>query len=358
MTWTGFEGADAMYPLKDGALWPRNVWYIAGWANEFDEEPIERTILGERVLLFRNTNGVATVLAGLCPHRFMPLVRGARSGDSIECAYHGMTFDDEGICTKGPAGAPPSGAARIRRYAVIEQDPLVWVWMGDVDKADPSKMPDTSRCGIATKGWRADPNDTLHYTARYMLIVDNLFDLSHIAWVHTSLLGKPTICATPAIVSRENCILRADRHESGPVDDFSRFIFPECVGPIEQTLGTEFLGPGLITAVGPAVREAEGSPIAGKDWGQLHFVHGITPETATTTNVYSLVSRNFRLDDEGLSAALCAQNKAVLAQDQEIAGLIEAGLADADTASERSFRADHGAIEARRLIQSLIDAEA
>jgi phenylpropionate dioxygenase-like ring-hydroxylating dioxygenase large terminal subunit len=347
-----------MYPLKDGPLWPRSQWYIAGWASEFGELPVERTILGERVLLFRNINGVATVLAGLCPHRFMPLIKGARSGDSIECAYHGMTFDAEGACTKGPAGVPPSGAARIKRYAVIEQGPLVWVWMGDADKADASRMPDTSRCGIEAEGWRADPNDTMHFAARYMLIIDNLFDLSHIAWVHASLLGKPTICETPAIVSREDCLLRVDRRETGPVDDFSRFLFPECAGPLEQTLGTEFLGPGLISAVGPAVREAEGSPIAGKDWGQIHFVHGITPETATTTNVYSLVSRNFRLDDEALSAALCAQNKAVLAQDCALAGVIEAGLADADTAAELSFRTDHGAIEARRLIQSLINVEA
>ena len=105
------------------------------------------------------------------------------------------------------------------------------------------------------------------------------------------------------------------------------------------------------------MREAVGSPLVGKDWGQLHFVHGITPETATTTNVYSLVTRNFRHDDEALSAAMCTQNKAVLAQDREISGLIEVGLGEADTAAELSFRTDHGGIEARRLIQSLIDAE-
>jgi Vanillate O-demethylase oxygenase C-terminal domain len=81
------------------------------------------------------------------------------------------------------------------------------------------------------------------------------------------------------------------------------------------------------------------------------------PETATTTNLYSIVSRNFRLDDDALSAALCAQNKAVIAQDQDSAGLIESGLGEADTVSKLSFRTDHGAIEARRLIQTLIDEE-
>ncbi len=346
-----------MYPLKDGPFWPRNQWYIAGWAEEFGETPFERTILGERVLLFRSANGAATVLAGLCPHRFMPLVKGTRVGDGIECPYHGMTFDGDGSCIKGPAGGLSAGSARLKHYAVIEEGPLVWVWMGNADAADPARMPDTCRCGIATKGWRADPNGTMHFSARYMLMVDNLFDLSHIAWVHASLLGNPTICGEPAVVSKGDCLLRADRHEIGPVDDFSRFLFPECVGPIQQTLGTEFLGAGLITAVGPWVREAEDSPLAGKDWGQLHFVHGITPETATTTNIYSLVTRNFRQDDEALSAAMCAQNKAVLAQDREIAGLIEASLANAEPESELSFRSDYGAIEARRLIQSLIDEE-
>ena len=28
-----------MYPLKDGPLWPRNQWYIAGWSSEFGETP-------------------------------------------------------------------------------------------------------------------------------------------------------------------------------------------------------------------------------------------------------------------------------------------------------------------------------
>ncbi|MEY2928265.1 MAG: hypothetical protein RL367_2742 [Pseudomonadota bacterium] len=346
-----------MYPLKDGPLWPRNQWYIAGWAADFADTPIERTILGERLLLFRSTSGAATVLAGLCPHRFMPLVKGERVGDHIECVYHGMTFDGVGTCTKGPAGGSVVGTARLKRYAALEQGPLVWVWMGDADKADPAQMPDTSRCGIATEGWRADPNGMIPFAARYMLIIDNLFDLSHIAWVHASLLGKPTICELPAIISHDNCILRSERHETGPAADFTRFLFPECVGPVEELLGTEFLGPGLITAIGPSVREAVGSPIAEKQWGDIHFIHGITPETATTTHLYSLVSRNFRLDDDALSAALCSQNKAVIAQDQEIAGLIEAGLREANTASELSFRTDHGAIEARRLIQALIDNE-
>lgn len=346
-----------MYPLKNGAIWPRNQWYIAGFSKDFAETPIERTILGERLLLFRSEAGAPVALAGLCPHRFMPLVSGARTGDQIECPYHGMTFDASGACTHGPAHANVGGTARLKRFAVIEQGPLVWVWMGNADDADPALMPDTAKCGIDKEGWRVDPSDMLNYAARYMLIIDNLFDLSHIAWVHQSIVGHPTICETAATVSRTDSILTCERREVGPLDDFNRFLFPEAVGPVEQILSTEFLSVGLITALGPAFSEAADSPIAGKQWGQVHFIHGITPETATTTNLYALVARNFRLDDDALSAAMRAQNLAVLAQDREISRQIEEALSSADTSAELSFKHDHGGIEARRLIQSLIDAE-
>jgi phenylpropionate dioxygenase-like ring-hydroxylating dioxygenase large terminal subunit len=343
-----------MYPLGTDAPWALNQWYAAGWVQEFGEEPIERTILGQRVLLYRSQAGEPVALAGLCPHRFMPLVKGTREGDTIECPYHGMTFGPDGKCLVGPAAGQP--AARLRRYPVLEKGPLVWIWTGDPELAATAPFPDLTLCGIEAEGWRADPNGTMHIAARYMLMVDNLFDLTHIAWVHSSLLGKPEICMQKPQVDLDP-LLYCERRETGAVDPFARFLFPEAAGPIDNILATKMLSPGIITAIGPQVTEAEGSPLAGKRWGEVQFVHVITPETRTSTNIFSVVSRNFRVDDEGLSQALCGQNVAVLSQDKDVAEAVERGLAQADTAAELSFRTDRAGIEARRIIQKLIASE-
>ena len=344
-----------MYPLGEGATWVRETWYAAGFADEFGREPIERTILGERVLLFRSDAGMPIVLSGVCPHRFMPLVLGRRDGDTIECAYHGMTFNKDGRCLAGPAGSPPAG--RLRRYPALEVGPLVWIWTGAAERADPALLPDVSQCGIATAGWRADPNGVTRIGARYLLIVDNLFDLSHINWVHASVLGKLSIADQKPSVRDDGGLLNFERREVGEPDAFIRFLFPHVAGPVENVLATKMLGPGLITSRGPAITEAEDSPKAGSVLGELHFVHVITPETEHSTLILTVITRNFRQEDDELSAAIRRQNDVFLQQDVATAEAIEAVLASGLNGDELTFKSDWGGIEARRIIRALIDQE-
>lgn len=345
-----------MYPLKNGASWVRNAWYAAGFITEFGDKPIERTILGERVLLFRSQAGKPVVLSGICPHRFMPLVMGERRGDSIECAYHGMTFNEDGRCLTGPAGNAPAGG--LRRYPALEIGPLVWIWTGTAGSADLDLLPDFAQCGIAADGWRADSNGVTRVAARHMLIVDNLFDLSHINWVHASVLGRLSIADRKPMLRDQGGLIYYERRESGEPDAFLRFLFPDIAGPVENILATKMLGPGLITSIGPSVTEAPDSPKAGLALGEIQFVHVITPETERSTLILTVITRNFRLEDDEMSAAMCHQNNVFLQQDVVTAEAIEAVLASASTNAEMSFKSDRGGIEARRLLQSMIDKEA
>ena len=36
---------------------PRNAWYVGAWSHEVTEKPLARTILNERVVLFRDRAG-------------------------------------------------------------------------------------------------------------------------------------------------------------------------------------------------------------------------------------------------------------------------------------------------------------
>ena len=35
----------------------RNAWYIAAWADEIEDKPLARTILGDAVVLYRDKSG-------------------------------------------------------------------------------------------------------------------------------------------------------------------------------------------------------------------------------------------------------------------------------------------------------------
>ena len=115
----------------------KNGWYCAGWSGELSEAPIGRRMLDQPVMVFRSETGEAVALEGRCPHRFAPLHIGTIEHDRITCPYHGLVFDRGGACVFNPHGDIPK-EAKLRTYPVAERDGIVWVWMGEPEKADPS----------------------------------------------------------------------------------------------------------------------------------------------------------------------------------------------------------------------------
>lgn len=52
-------------------------------------------------------------------------------GDSLQCAYHGMRFSPEGVCTKVPGQTDIPSAACVKTFPVVDKYNLTWVWVGD-----------------------------------------------------------------------------------------------------------------------------------------------------------------------------------------------------------------------------------
>ena len=53
-------------------------------------------------MLYRTSSGAIAALEDACPHRLTPLSMGRLRGDTVECGYHGMTFDCAGRCVRIP----------------------------------------------------------------------------------------------------------------------------------------------------------------------------------------------------------------------------------------------------------------
>ena len=165
----------------------KNCWYMAGWAHELDEgRLIGRTLLEEPVLLYRGESGAVVALDNRCCHRGAYLSNGRREGDCVRCLYHGLKFDATGRCVQIPGQDVIPARLGVRSYPVVQRQGLIWIWMGQAAKADPAQILDFPY--LDDPQWKGVP-DYMHYKANWLLIVDNLSDFAHLAFVHTKTLG-------------------------------------------------------------------------------------------------------------------------------------------------------------------------
>ena len=110
---------------------------------------------------------------------------------SVECPYHGLRFGIDGACVLNPHGSGRIPATlAVRSYPVVERHTMVWIWMG-TDEADLDLIPDFSYLDPGTPGVLSK-RDWLEMDVDYQLVIDNLLDLSHAAFLHRGVLGDPS----------------------------------------------------------------------------------------------------------------------------------------------------------------------
>jgi phthalate 4,5-dioxygenase oxygenase subunit len=100
---------------------------------EADGKPVRARLLGEDLVVFKDTNGKLGVLGEYCLHRRASLAYGRNEECGLRCLYHGWKFDVEGNVVDMPSEAP--GAAqrlgrKTKAYPVREGGGFVWIWMG------------------------------------------------------------------------------------------------------------------------------------------------------------------------------------------------------------------------------------
>src|SRR5690625_6511886 len=113
-----------------------NAWYVAALADEVGRHLLPVRMLGEDLLLYRQQDGGLVALHDSCPHRRLPLSMGRLVGDTVECGYHGLTFNGQGQCVRAPACTEIPARAVVPHYPCVERDGRIWVWMGGAALAD------------------------------------------------------------------------------------------------------------------------------------------------------------------------------------------------------------------------------
>lgn len=258
----------------------RNTWYVAMWSQDLQPgQVIGRTYLGEQIVLFRSMDGTISALEDMCPHRFAPLHKGTLvAGCRIRCGYHGLEFDGTGTCVRNPHGKEKiPGAARVRAYPVHEKHSLIWIWMGDWP-ADPSLIPDFSMLDEGS-GHDVSRRDWIVMEASYELVVDNLMDLSHTAFLHDGLLGNSGTLKSDIRLEQDGNVVSVDRlARDVPVPKFFDLQFRRDGRPVDLWTRIRWCPPACLVndngVTGPGASRAEGTGVLG--------IHFLTPETETT----------------------------------------------------------------------------
>lgn len=165
----------------------RNFWYVAAYAPTLKRgktKPI--ALLGEQILLGRDNQGRVFALRDFCPHRGMPLRYGTFDGCEVECCYHGWKFDTQGTCTSVPSLLDEkTDISKIKTgaYPCHEADGLIWVYMAESAKLQPTLPPPTMPAPIAG-GFKLIDSVTMPCHIDHAVI--GLMDPSHGPYVHKS----------------------------------------------------------------------------------------------------------------------------------------------------------------------------
>ena len=271
-----------MYPFKSDYIFLKNCWYVGALSNEVSERPLGRMILGEPVVLYRRADGAVVGTDGLCPHRFFPLSEGKVVGDNIVCRYHGLAFNPEGRCVHIPSQATVPEYRRLRTYPIIERAGLIWIWTGSIQDASQDKLPDLDEAGLEAPFWRHAA--TWHrLNGRYMALLENLTDLTHIGGLHSeSLPGGDAWVTAPMSIAEDNGRMTIVRRLTSSWNDFLDYQFGAenaLEGEISLHSRTDIWSNAYIRTSGFILDGIDGQPEVPPGYGSLFFHHFITPET-------------------------------------------------------------------------------
>jgi phenylpropionate dioxygenase-like ring-hydroxylating dioxygenase large terminal subunit len=271
------------------SVFVRDCWYVAAWDFEIPAEGmVSRTILNEPIVIFRKQDGGLSALADRCAHRGFPLSVGRREGDSLRCAYHGFKFDSSGACTEIPGKDRVPEVVCAKRYAAVQRDSWIWIWMGDYKTADESLIPRS--WSLQDAAWSTAAGQ-IDYQAYYELVNDNLTDLSHLAYVHANSIGGAEWGKGADRLSELPRGVRVERWSIPQVESnvpgqgmAEQWTAYDHLAPGVFLMGIHLYPPGSAARFGlaPPLEEAISSSIT---W------QAVTPTTNTTTRYFFAVGQ-------------------------------------------------------------------
>jgi phenylpropionate dioxygenase-like ring-hydroxylating dioxygenase large terminal subunit len=188
----------------------RSYWLPALLASELKDPggaPVRVTLLSERLLAFRNSDGELGLIDEFCAHRGVSLWFGRNEGGGIRCPYHGWNYATNGQCLEVPSESKESGFAekiKLTSYPLREQGGILWAYLGLLDQIP--TMP--------AYEWSTVPDSHRHITKRLqacnsLQAMEGGLDSFHSSFLHRMSVGEdPLLKRDPTSAA----LLKGDPH--------------------------------------------------------------------------------------------------------------------------------------------------
>ena len=256
----------------------RNAWYVAASLSEISDKPLARTIMNEPIVLVLNKKDEFCALEDRCCHRGAPLSLGEASDFGIRCGYHGMDFARDGRCVEIPGQKTIPHKARVKSYPVVAEGDYLWIWMGAPEYVDTSLIMNYPP-NDQVKWPRS--HDMLHLKASYIMVLENLMDLSHLSYLHKGSIGSSEADSANAQMDvkrtdRGMRFLRVMRSADAPATWRKRY---PTGTKVDRWSDFEYFAPNSILQFSGGVNAGDYDKGLREGSHLVRTLHTVTPET-------------------------------------------------------------------------------
>ena len=171
-----FSYPSALSPFPEG-------WYFVAARRELTKgKIIQKTWMGEDVVVWSDDGGRVCVADAYCPHLgayLGPDAGGRVCAGRLVCPFHGFEFDASGQCVATPYSEPPR-TAKLRVYETRAMLDMVFAWWGAGGRAPRWSLPDDPD----QDGWCDTSIKTLRFPGHPQETTENSVDIGHLRYVH------------------------------------------------------------------------------------------------------------------------------------------------------------------------------
>jgi vanillate O-demethylase monooxygenase subunit len=241
-------------------------------------------------------------------------------------------------------------------YSVVERYKWLWIWMGEPALADPATITDFH--------WLDDPNwgakgSYLHVKANWQLIVDNLLDLTHLAFVHETTIGNAALAEHATVkVTRtsDNVVMTRWIIDQDPPPTFRKV--GGFKGKVDRWQIVDFTPPAFLRLDVGATPTGTGAPEGRRVGGiTMRNLNAITPETDTTSHYFWAQAHDFDVKNPETTNKIFAEIERAFFEDVDVLAAQQRNIDLASNRPQVDISADAGLIQARRILARMHDEE-
>ena len=169
----------------------RRYWIPALLASELPEPdcpPVRVSLLSERLVALKDTDGKIGLMDEFCAHRGVSLWFGRNEEGGLRCPYHGWKYDTSGQCIEVPSEPASSGFCekiKLQAYPCQELGGVIWAYMGPREHMPP----------LPAFEWTQLPSSHVYLSKRwqqsnYLQAMEGGIDSSHVSFLHSGDISR------------------------------------------------------------------------------------------------------------------------------------------------------------------------